>query len=42
MKYSNKYKDAFLDLDWIEISSEAYIFGEIEIKEIRSNLPLYK
>lgn len=42
MKYSNEYKDAFLDLDWIEISSEAYIFGEIEIKEIRSNLPLYK
>jgi len=41
-KYSNEYKNVFLDLGWIEISSESYIFGEIEIKEITSSLPLYK
>ncbi|MBU3584449.1 hypothetical protein ICN41_10665 [Polynucleobacter sp. 15G-AUS-farblos] len=41
-KYSKEYKNVFLDLGWIEISSESYIFGEIEIKEITSSLPLYK
>jgi hypothetical protein len=34
-KYSKNYVDVFLDLDWKEISSESYIFGEIEIKEFR-------
>ena len=29
------YVDVFLDLGWKEISSESYIFGEIEIKEFR-------
>jgi hypothetical protein len=34
-KYSKNYVDVFLDLDWKKISSESYIFGEIEIKEFR-------
>jgi hypothetical protein len=34
-KYAKNYVDVFLDLDWKEISSESYIFGEIEIKEFR-------
>jgi len=34
-KYSKNYVDVFLDLGWKEISSESYIFGEIEIKEFR-------
>jgi hypothetical protein len=38
-KFSKEYKNVFLDLGWIEISSESYIFGEIEIKEITSSLP---
>ncbi|MBU3538847.1 hypothetical protein [Polynucleobacter sp. UK-Gri1-W3] len=33
-KYSKGYKDAFHDLGWTRISSEAYIFGELEIKEL--------
>lgn len=34
-KYSKNYVDVFLDLEWQEISSESYMFGEIEIKEFR-------
>jgi len=41
-KYSKKYNDVFLDLGWTEISSESYIFGEIEIKEFSTTLSLYK
>ena len=41
-KYSKKYVDVFLDLGWIEMSSESYIFGEIEIKECRNIPSLYK
>jgi hypothetical protein len=41
-KYSKKYIDVFLDLGWIEVSSESYIFGEIEIKEFSNTAPLYK
>lgn len=41
-KYSKKYVDVFLDLGWIEMSSESYIFGEIEIKECRNTPSLYK
>jgi hypothetical protein len=33
-KYSKGYKDVFHDLGWTRISSEAYIFGELEIKEL--------
>lgn len=33
-KYSKSYKDVFHDLGWTRISSEAYIFGELEIKEL--------
>ncbi len=41
-KYSKNYADVFHDLGWIEISTESYIFGEIEIKEIKSTLASYK
>jgi hypothetical protein len=33
-KYSKDYKDVFHDLGWIQVSSESYIFGELEIKEL--------
>jgi len=41
-KYSNNYVDVFHDLGWIEVSIESYIFGEIEIKEIKSTPVSYK
>ena len=41
-KYSKNYVDVFLDLGWIEMSSESYIFGEIEIKEYSNITSLYK
>lgn len=34
-KYSKNYVDVFLDLGWKKISTDSYIFGEIEIKELR-------
>ena len=33
-KYSKGYADVFHDLGWTEVSVEAYIFGELEIKEL--------
>jgi hypothetical protein len=41
-KYSKNYADVFHDLGWTEVSSESYIFGQIEIKEISSVLENYK
>ncbi len=41
-KYSKNYADVFHDLGWIEVSKQSYIFGEIEIKEIKSTLASYK
>ena len=41
-KYSKNYTDVFHDLGWKEISSESYIFGEIEVIELNKNLELYK
>ena len=37
-KYSKGYADVFQDLGWTEVSTESYIFGELEIKEL-SNAP---
>lgn len=34
-KYSKNYTDVFHDLGWKQISSQSYIFGELEIKELR-------
>lgn len=34
-KYSKNYIDVFHDLGWKKLSSDSYIFGEIEIKELR-------
>ncbi|MBU3626078.1 hypothetical protein ICN48_07500 [Polynucleobacter sp. JS-Safj-400b-B2] len=33
-KYSKSHEDVFHDLGWIRVSSKAYIFGELEIKEL--------
>ena len=41
-KYSKNYVAAFHDLGWKEISSESYIFGELEIKELRETTEIYK
>ena len=41
-KYSKNYVDVFHDLGWIEVSSESYIFGELEIKELRDLTAKYK
>jgi hypothetical protein len=41
-KYSKNYKDVFHDLGWMEVSSESYIFGELEIKELRDLPATYK
>ena len=38
-KYSKNYEDVYHDLGWTHISSEAYIFGELEIKEL-DNAPI--
>jgi len=37
-KYSKGYADVFQDLGWTEVSTESYIFGELEVKEL-SNAP---
>lgn len=41
-KYSKNYFDVFCDLGWKQLSSNTYIFGEIEIKELRENTELYR
>jgi len=41
-KYSKNFADVFHDLGWKEVSSESYIFGELEIKELRDIPPTYK
>ena len=41
-KYSKNYGDVFHDLGWKKVSSEAYIFGELEIKELRDMPASYK
>ena len=41
-KYSKNYVDVFHDLGWMEVSSESYIFGELEIKELRDTPATYK
>lgn len=41
-KYSKGYEDVYHDLGWIKISSESYIFGELEIKELTESPVSYK
>lgn len=41
-KYSKSYEDVYHDLGWKKISSESYIFGELEIKELRDTPSFYK
>ncbi len=41
-KYSKRYEDVYHDLGWTHISSEAYIFGELEMKELDDASISYK
>ena len=41
-KYSKSYDDVFHDLGWQKVSSESYIFGELEIKELDRSPATYK
>lgn len=44
-KFSGSYQDVFQDFQWKWVSSETFIFGELEIKEIKTPnnyLDLYK
>ena len=44
-KFSGSYQDVFQDLQWQWVSSDTFIFGELEIKEIKisdNHLNLYK
>jgi hypothetical protein len=44
-KFSGPYQDVFQDLQWQWVSSETFLFGELEIKEIKNPdnfLDLYK
>ena len=41
-KYSKNYEDVFLDLGWEKISSESYVFGELEIKELHDSPASHK
>ena len=41
-KYSKSYEDVFHDLGWKQVSSDSYIFGELEIKELDDALTSYK
>lgn len=41
-KYSKGYEDVFHDLGWVKISSDSYIFGELEIKELTDSPASYK
>ena len=41
-KYSKSYEDVFHDLGWKQVSSESYIFGELEVKELDHAPTSYK
>jgi hypothetical protein len=41
-KYSKNYEDVYHDLGWTKISSDSYIFGELEIKELTEAPVSYK
>lgn len=41
-KYSKSYEDVYHDLGWTKMSSESYIFGELEIKELTEAPVSYK
>ena len=41
-KFSGSYRDIFQDLEWKLVKSESFIFGELELKEIRDLYFSYK
>jgi hypothetical protein len=41
-KYSKSYEDVYHDLGWTKMSSNSYIFGELEIKELTETPVSYK
>lgn len=42
LKFSVTYQDAFQDLEWKLVSTESFIFGQLEIKELRDPYLSYK
>ena len=41
-KFSGPYQDIFQDLEWELVRSESFIFGQLEIKEIKDPYSSYK
>jgi len=41
-KFSGPYQDVFQDLEWKLVRSESFIFGQLEIKEIKDPYLSYK
>ena len=41
-KFSGSYQDIFQDLEWKLVRSESFIFGQLEIKEIKDPYLSYK
>ena len=41
-KFSGSYQDIFQDLEWELVRSESFIFGQLEIKEIKDPYSSYK
>ena len=41
-KFSGSYQDIFHDLEWELVRSESFIFGQLEVKEIKDPYLAYK
>lgn len=41
-KFSGTYQDAYQDLEWKLVSSESFIFGQLEVKELKDPYSSYK
>jgi hypothetical protein len=41
-KFSGSYRDIYQDLEWSFISSESFVFGQLEVKEIKDPYFSYK
>ena len=41
-KHPKNFVDVFLDMGWTQMASEAYLFGELEIKELNQAPDSYK
>ncbi|HQR83376.1 MAG: hypothetical protein B7Y05_05390 [Polynucleobacter sp. 24-46-87] len=41
-KFSGTYQDIYQDLEWKLVSSESFIFGQLEVKELKDPYSSYK